>query len=430
MRPSRSRLAATTGTALTAVGIAGALVPPASASAAGGDSLASASAPSPAQLTLARRGDVPRYGRSLVLVARLTGAGSGLGGREIALHRDGTEAAKAKADSAGRATFKLKATGKAQYDARFAPASPEDVAAWQPAATPALQVGVRPLLRLKLSSVLKARKRVAAIGSKRLRISGTLAPYAGGSVTIRVSRRGRTVKRVARPLTRRGDRGRFRISFRPGGRGSYVVRASRAGDGELERGSDRIRLVVIRSSAGPGSRGPAVRALQRRLSALGYRTPVSGSFGASTSRAVLAFRKVNGMGRSSFAGRAVFSRLQRGGGAFKMRYPKAGKHVEFDWSRQVLVLARGRRAVRIVHASSGAAATPTVFGSYRFYLKTPGYNSKGMYYSSYFIGGYAIHGYASVPNFPASHGCIRIPIASAKSVYGWIRHGDRISVYR
>jgi peptidoglycan hydrolase-like protein with peptidoglycan-binding domain len=173
-----------------------------------------------------------------------------------------------------------------------------------------------------------------------------------------------------------------------------------------------------------------VRALQRRLAALGYLTPVNGSFGASTARAVLAFRKANGMSRTSVANRAVFRRLARGGGAFHVRYPKAGKHVEFDWSRQVVVLARGARPVMTVHASSGTPATPTVLGSYRFYSKTPGFNSKGMYYSSYFTGGYAIHGYASVPTFPASHGCIRIPIASAVRAYRWIDIGDPVYTYR
>jgi peptidoglycan hydrolase-like protein with peptidoglycan-binding domain len=164
--------------------------------------------------------------------------------------------------------------------------------------------------------------------------------------------------------------------------------------------------------------------------ALGYVTRVNGHFGAGTARAVLAFRKVNGMSRVSVANRAVFRRLAKGRGAFRVRFPSAGKHVEFDWSRQVLVLARGAHPAKVLHASSGKAATPTVFGHYRFYSKTPGYNSKEMYYSNYFVGGYAIHGYASVPTYPASHGCIRIPISSAISVYRWIRAGTRIFVYR
>ena len=52
-----------------------------------------------------------------------------------------------------------------------------------------------------------------------------------------------------------------------------------------------------------------------------------------------------------------------------------------------------------------------------------------MYCSQYFIRGYAIHGYKSVPVYPASHGCLRMPIADAKSIFGWIKLGDRIDVY-
>ena len=80
--------------------------------------------------------------------------------------------------------------------------------------------------------------------------------------------------------------------------------------------------------------------------------------------------------------------------------------------------------------SSGAPATPTVLGSFRVYSKTPGTNSHGMVHSNYFIGGYAIHGYPSVPPFPASHGCLRVPIPDAAAIYAWLRHGDGVIVYR
>jgi lipoprotein-anchoring transpeptidase ErfK/SrfK len=127
---------------------------------------------------------------------------------------------------------------------------------------------------------------------------------------------------------------------------------------------------------------------------------------------------------------AVYDRVLRRRGRFRLRHPRAGKHVEFDWSRQVLALASRGRAWRVYHASSGKASTPTVFGSFRFYRKQPGTNSHGMVHSNYFIGGYAIHGYPSVPNHPASHGCIRVPIPNAASIFGWIRLGDPIYVYR
>ena len=64
-----------------------------------------------------------------------------------------------------------------------------------------------------------------------------------------------------------------------------------------------------------------------------------------------------------------------------------------------------------------------------FYMKTPGYNAKRMFYSAYFIGGYATHGYNPVPNYPASHGCLRNPIPDSIFIYNWINIGDTIYVY-
>ena len=54
---------------------------------------------------------------------------------------------------------------------------------------------------------------------------------------------------------------------------------------------------------------------------------------------------------------------------------------------------------------------------------------KGMVHSNYFIRGYAIHGYASVPNYPASHGCLRVPIPNAAQIYDWVDIGDQIFLY-
>ena len=90
---------------------------------------------------------------------------------------------------------------------------------------------------------------------------------------------------------------------------------------------------------------------------------------------------------------------------------------------------RGKKVERIYHTSSGSPATPTVRGNFRFYMAQPGYNAKEMFWSKYFIRGYAIHGYKSVPVFNASHGCFRVPLSDAKSIYDWIEIGDRIDVY-
>ena len=57
------------------------------------------------------------------------------------------------------------------------------------------------------------------------------------------------------------------------------------------------------------------------------------------------------------------------------------------------------------------------------------YDMSPMPYSLFFRGGYAIHGYMSVPVYPASHGCLRVPPADAWSVFRWIRYGTRVDVY-
>ena len=106
------------------------------------------------------------------------------------------------------------------------------------------------------------------------------------------------------------------------------------------------------------------------------------------------------MARTTNASVEVMRALARGKGTFKVRFPEHGRHIEGDLSRQVIALISGGKAQRIYHTSSGAPATPTVLGSFKVYLKTPGTNAKGMVDSAYFIRGYATHGYPSVPCIP------------------------------
>jgi len=53
-----------------------------------------------------------------------------------------------------------------------------------------------------------------------------------------------------------------------------------------------------------------------------------------------------------------------------------------------------------------------------------------MYYSVYFIRGYATHGYDPDPPYNASHGCVRNPIPDSIFIYNWISLGDSIWVYQ
>ena len=264
-------------------------------------------------------------------------------------------------------------------------------------------------------------------------VTGSVRPYvAGQTIYVEVLRRGKVVSRQ-RVSIRKGSRGRgvFSARVRTHRRGFLSIRARHKASTQQSAFQSRSRRIqVVRWQAGAGARGTKVLLLQRGLLSLGFAVPVTGSYDGGTSRAVLAFRKTNRMARNGFAGPRVYSLVFQRRGRFKLRFPGAGRHVEFDWSRQVLALAKNGRAWRVYHASSGKPSTPTVFGTYRFYRKSPGTNSEGMVNSNYFVRGYAIHGYHSVPPFAASHGCIRIPIPNSRQVYDWIPLGMRIFVYR
>ena len=267
--------------------------------------------------------------------------------------------------------------------------------------------------------------------SQEVVVRGVVKPAVRGEVLTLYAIRGKKASKQVRRRVGRG--GRYEFRFKVGNAGAVrLVVKHRASDTQAKFRTRSETIQVVNWEAGAGSSGVKVLLLQRGLLKLGFATPVTGSFDGLTANAVNVFRKTNGMGRDGYATTSVYAMVLRRQGAFQLRYPGSGtrgKHVEFDWSRQVLVLADHGKPYRAYHVSSGKPSTPTVFGSFRFYRKEPGTNSHGMVHSSYFIGGYAIHGYASVPNFPASHGCLRVPIPNALSIYNWIDIGDPIYTY-
>ena len=271
------------------------------------------------------------------------------------------------------------------------------------------------------------------LAGERLLAPGRLDPYVAGEKVVVELYRGR--KRIGRRTVEvrdDGGHGRFTVTFGAvRSPGSYSVRARHAAS-ERQKGatSKRARFGAVRAASGMGSRGQHVRLLQLGLRRLAYVTPVNGRHDNATGRAVMAFRKVNGMSRTFSANRNVMRALFAGRGGFKLRYPKAGRHAEADLSRAVLVLADKGKPVRIYHTSPGAPSTPTVRGRFRVYRRQPGTNGLGMVHSAYFIRGYAVHGYKSVPPYGASHGCLRVPIPNARSIYNWFTMGTRIDVYR
>ena len=287
-------------------------------------------------------------------------------------------------------------------------------------------------LTLTFRDGLRREGRVFLTKGQLVKIRGRAKPFVRGQrVRIELRRDGKTVSRRSKKLRKHGRRGQFVVGFRPGKTGRYVVRAVHKPTRKQRRFSARKAARVLGNTAGIGSRGLWVRLLQRGLRRLHYAgLQSSGYYGPGTARAVLAFRKVNNMPRTGYANRVVFQRVFERRGTFQLKYPRAGKHVEADISRQVLVLAKGGKPDRIYHMSSGKASTPTVLGSFEVYRRSPGTNSHGMVHSSYFIGGYAMHGYHSVPTYPASHGCLRVPIPDAWNIFTWVDYGDPVFTYR
>ena len=286
---------------------------------------------------------------------------------------------------------------------------------------------------IEVAAGIPTRKLRYVARGARIEVSGRVRPFVAGQVAVLVARRsGRVVVRQRARIRRaRGRGGRATFHFKARRKGVYKLRirhSATAAQGSFKTRAVRVKAVVL--SAGEGARGTAVLLLQRGLDALGYAVPVTGYYDAGTSRAVIAFRKANGFDRTGYASRTVYSMVLRGAGAFRPRFPRAGHHVEYDWSRQVLAFVKGGRPVNVYHSSSGAPATPTVFGTFSFYRKEPGTNHLGMVQSNYFIGGYAIHGYHDVPIYPASHGCLRVPIPNAYQIDRQISLGMKIMVYR
>jgi len=193
---------------------------------------------------------------------------------------------------------------------------------------------------------------------------------------------------------------------------------------------------------GVGASGPAVTELQQRLVDLRYDLPeVNGTFGPATQQAVYAFQKVNGMARTGRATDDVLARLAAATVPPLMVPGAAGTHVEIDVARQVLFFVRGGTLFKIVPVSTGSgerfcvdgrcstAVTPG--GAYRVYGKYRGWqngNLGRLYSPSYFNGGIAVHGATSVPPYPASHGCARVPMTSADWLFASMSVGMPVYV--
>jgi peptidoglycan hydrolase-like protein with peptidoglycan-binding domain len=185
----------------------------------------------------------------------------------------------------------------------------------------------------------------------------------------------------------------------------------------------------------PKSEGPLVWYLEYRLTALKYRPgPVDGVYDNRTADAVMAFQKVEWLRRDGIAGGTFWERLAMA----ETPTPKLtedGSRVEIDLTRQVLFMITENQVWKIVPVSSGRSSMQTLTGYFEVRKKEPGYvpSSYGyMYYCSWFDTKHdlAIHGLKSVPPYPASHGCVRVPMWMAVELYNELPVGTRVYLYK
>jgi hypothetical protein len=282
-----------------------------------------------------------------------------------------------------------------------------------PAASASAAIGP-PALDLNWRKSPNLLDKVTAVGN----VPGALP---GTNVTVQVEASGNTVDKKQLTVDSGGN---FSFAFVIDSCCAYEVTATSGGQtSQPQRFTVRVPKHL--------RKGVIAHLYNQALVDEGYYTGghVSGKFNHGSQLATLAFRKVNNMARNYRYKPVIFEKLLQGKGAFRPRY-HSGHHVEVDISRQVMALVNGDDVVSVFHVSTGKPSTPTVRGTYHFYLKSPGYNSEGMYYSVYFIRGYATHGYNPVPmHEAASHGCVRNPIPFSHYIYNWINLGDAIHIY-
>jgi peptidoglycan hydrolase-like protein with peptidoglycan-binding domain len=179
-----------------------------------------------------------------------------------------------------------------------------------------------------------------------------------------------------------------------------------------------------------GSRGDLVKVLQARLLEVGFWVDaIDGHYGTATTQAVMAFQKYYGISdRSGRLDQATADALNL---VRKKPVPASSKGdlIEVNKTLQVLFVVRAGKAVWTLNTSTGSghsytemskkepgkllrgdAQTPD--GLYQVNRERPTGWWEGelgkLYRPKYFRGGIAVHGSNSIPNYPASHGCVRV----------------------
>ena len=194
-----------------------------------------------------------------------------------------------------------------------------------------------------------------------------------------------------------------------------------------------MRLGAWRPERGEKGYFYDVRGIQLRLYLLGFldRSAVTGTLDYASEQALLAFQGWEDLARTgTVTGETQVALV----GATPPRpfTHRVGRRIEIHRDLGVLLMIEENDVLRAVHTSTGVSgATPD--GAFRVYRKellswsVP--FQVWMPYAAYFIGGIATHEYSYVPEYPASHGCVRLPAEEAERVYRFVDVGTPVHVF-
>jgi L,D-transpeptidase catalytic domain len=284
---------------------------------------------------------------------------------------------------------------------------------------------------VEFTGLFSVHKDNVSVPQRAVVVTGTVQKFVPGQkVSLFATVDGHQFKRLNLSIARHGQGGQFSGTIRAPRAGHVTVRAYHPRNSKMLSFELWKSFTALDNKVSFGASGRFIQLVQQQLAALHLFVPQTGVYDFGTELALDAYHRLLGKGEGhTTLDPVTLTDLLDGKGSFHVRYPAQGHHEEGDLSDQVLAYTNGANVQWLFPISSGKPSTPTVLGNFQVYLKTPGYLPDGMYYSSFFHGGYAMHGYNPAPDYPASHGCMRLPIVDAIAAYNWVRIGDWTDTY-
>ena len=295
------------------------------------------------------------------------------------------------------------------------------------AATPA-----SPTLRLSIPDAFLVSHHLATVPGRVVQIKGSVSPYVPGqAVVVQASVAGKQFKTETLRINPApgGSNGRFTETLKSPRAGDVTVAVTHAATPTFGAFSGTRRFAALDEHVGFGSRGPSVELIQQRLAALHFYIPQPGVFDTGTGLALDAYHRLLHWGtyqtldsRTSASCLTATARFRSTSRATAIT-PRAICRSQLlalilglarpgdlsDQLRQALDADHPGQLPRLLQGAWLPARRDVLLQLLHQRLRHPRLRSGARY--------------------PASHGCMRLPIVDALSVYDWLQIGDWVDTY-